>query len=605
MHRLEKWIKKLSIRKKIIFYSYAAIIPILLIICIIVGITSYEKQVNDQIERSESAIRIVENNLAIVKNEVLDLVNYITINEEVLAILKSSDPQTLNQDTRLWAHQASIQMVEDILAIKGYVKTVAIYPKNGVQPYLRCTDASVCLPTLDVMKQTDTYKEAVSSRGSVVWKAVTDSGGDVYLANRDGKIVACREIYDLRKKTPLGYLVVGMRDESVSSLCQDISVDEEESAIIFTARGDMLASAGEIDEKILEYLCSEEFLSQDYKERKEYFDRGAYTIFCEQSSNSGEIICKIMPRISKMSVFYEVAYIPLFLMLGVLIGLLPVLLFVSDVVCRPLGNVCEGMEKFRQGDFGQRVEVDTEDEIGAVSACFNTMVEDIKTLIDKNYVITLREKESELAALQAQINPHFLYNTLDTLYWQATGEGSDEVAENILALSQLFRLVLNQGKKEVTVGQEVELVSRYLQIQKVRFGERLNYEINVEDEAKRARIPKLILQPFVENAIVHGFENIQVPCYLKVAGKVDGDMLQFIVQDTGIGMRQDQIDAIWEEETEQYARQRVGRFAIKNIRERLHLRYQDNFELEIRSSVGHGTTVVVRVPFEREDISVY
>lgn len=96
------------------------------------------------------------------------------------------------------------------------------------------------------------------------------------------------------------------------------------------------------------------------------------------------------------------------------------------------------------------------------------MVEDIRTLIDENYVITLREKESELAALQAQINPHFLYNTLDSLYWEAVEEGNETIGESILALSQLFRLVLNRGNGDVTIGQETELVSRYLQIQKMR-----------------------------------------------------------------------------------------------------------------------------------------
>lgn len=121
---------------------------------------------------------------------------------------------------------------------------------------------------------------------------------------------------------------------------------------------------------------------------------------------------------------------------------------------------------------------------------------------------------------------------------------------------------------------------------------------------KKARIPKLILQPFVENAIVHGFENVSIPCKLKVSGKLEGAYVRFEIQDTGIGMRQDQIDAIWEEETEKYARQRVGRFAIKNIKERLRLKYQDDFKLEIQSTVGHGTTVTLLVPFDKGENGV-
>lgn len=262
--------------------------------------------------------------------------------------------------------------------------------------------------------------------------------------------------------------------------------------------------------------------------------------------------------------------------------------------------VSEAIRKFSLGDFEQCLEIESDDEIGEVAHCFNKMVEDIRTLINENYVITLKERESELAVLQAQINPHFLYNTLDSLYWQAMDKGNDETAESILALSQLFRLVLAQGKSEICVSQEAELIARYLQLQKVRFSQKLNYEIEIQEEIKKVKIPKLILQPFVENAIVHGFENVSTPCFLKISGRIENDRIRFEVSDSGIGMRQDQIDALWTEEPTQYARQRIGRYAVKNIRERLQLKYHDNFSLEIKSKVGKGTTVILTVPFEEE-----
>jgi two-component system sensor histidine kinase YesM len=252
------------------------------------------------------------------------------------------------------------------------------------------------------------------------------------------------------------------------------------------------------------------------------------------------------------------------------------------------------------GKFDQQVEVLTHDEVGEVAECFNRMVLAIKELIDKNYVITLQEKESELAALQAQINPHFLYNTLDSLYWQAMEQDNEEIAESILALSQLFRLVLSQGKREVTVGQETELVSRYLQIQQMRFSRRLQYEVTVEDAVKQEKIPKLILQPFVENAIVHGFENVSTCCKVTVTAAQRKNRMHFEITDTGIGMSQSQIDEIWEEEPDAYRKQRIGRYAIKNIRERLERRYKEDFILEIKSEVGKGTTVILELPCEEK-----
>ena len=283
-----------------------------------------------------------------------------------------------------------------------------------------------------------------------------------------------------------------------------------------------------------------------------------------------------------------------------LLALLPLLVIISNVVTKPLLRLREAIVEVSTGDFDHQVEITTQDEIGEVAQCFNRMVNSIRELIEKNYVITLQEKESELAALQAQINPHFLYNTLDSLYWQAIEADNEDLAESILALSQLFRLVLNQGQSEVSVSHEIELVSRYLQIQKMRFTKRLEYTIDIDPEISHAKIPKLILQPFVENAIVHGFENLDVACSLSVSGTHEDGRIRFEIRDTGVGMRQDQIDALWEEEPNQYRKQRIGRYAIKNIRERLQRRYQGDFTLEIQSEIGKGTVVILTIPFEEQ-----
>ena len=317
---------------------------------------------------------------------------------------------------------------------------------------------------------------------------------------------------------------------------------------------------------------------------------------------NSSIICKVVPKYSMQMQAYDIAYMPILLLVGMLAGLLPLLVIISNIFTKPLRQVSEAIRKFAKGDFNQQVEVSTSDEIGEVARCFNKMVGDIEKLINENYVITLKEKESELAALQSQINPHFLYNTLDSLYWQATEAGDDDIAESVYALSQLFKLVLSKGQGVITVGQEIELVARYLQIQKMRFSKRLNYNISVDENINKAKIPKLIIQPFVENAIVHGFENVSKPCELNLSGKREGEFLHFEIEDTGIGMSKDQIQEIWKQETDKYAKQRIGRYAIKNIKERLELKYGDKFKLEINSKIGVGTTVILILPYEGEEV---
>lgn len=193
------------------------------------------------------------------------------------------------------------------------------------------------------------------------------------------------------------------------------------------------------------------------------------------------------------------------------------------------------MAAFRKGDFEQKVEVNGYDEIGELTDCFNQMVIDIKELIDKNYVMAIRERESELSALQAQINPHFLYNTLDSLYWQALQVNS-ELAEDIYALSKLFRLVLSKGQDLIPIAREKELIYYYLQIQKMRFQKKLQYTIAIEENILAYKIPKLILQPFVENAIVHGLESTGENSRIEVTGQLEQNHIVFRVKDNGVGM---------------------------------------------------------------------
>jgi two-component system sensor histidine kinase YesM len=348
---------------------------------------------------------------------------------------------------------------------------------------------------------------------------------------------------------------------------------------------------------------------------------------------------------------------PLLLALVLLACLWPLSLFASSVVSKPLHRLYTSMERFKEGDFNQRVEVSGGgalgmDEIGELSLEFNRMVREIKGLIDKNYALALHERQSELSALQAQINPHFLYNTLDSLYWEAFGAGSGKLAEDILSLSQLFRLTLARGEDEVPVSREFELVSHYLHLQKMRFGRKLEYSVELDGALRDRKIQKLVLQPFVENACVHGLELTGRAGSIAVTGSLaaGGGWMEFEVRDNGAGIPAGKLAALTgasagadagddaggkagaagdgagasasagtdadaglsagaagdgagagagadAAEDEAYRSERIGRYAIRNVRRRLELRYgEGGFSLGIESAVGVGTTVRLRIP---------
>ncbi len=606
MRQIKDWIKKLSVRQKLVFYSYLIITPILLLISILLLVHNYQTAVQVEEDRCIQNVHSISDSIGVVQKNIMEMGTYISINDEIRQILTTDEPEELNRDARLWLNYAPMQIIQDMVALDGQIKTVAVYPENGINPYLSCVDRSSYLSSMELVREQQIYLQSTKEKGKFLWQRVGRYHSDTYQFNQSDKIVMYREIYDMARRHKLGYLVIGSSAEIFDEICQNSLCDRQEAVVVVSGYGAELVRCGNIDDQIISQAAAEKF-SQPVGEKLPPIDRwGNYNIYQCQEEETGTIVYQIVRKIGWRDLSNTIVYAPLALLMGFLIGLYPVLSVVSNLVSKPLYTLRVAMENFKQGDFSQKVEVMTQDEVGEASACFNTMVDDIRELIDKNYVLALKERESELDMLQAQINPHFLYNTLDSLYWKATESGNDEIAEDILSLSQLFRLVLNRGDGIVRVRTEAQLLDRYLHIQKMRFGKRLNYEILLEDAILDEEIPKLILQPFVENAIVHGFEKADGEYALSIVGTKVEKYMTFQIKDTGVGMSHEQMEAIWEKaDAGKYASQRIGRYAIRNVKERLELIYHERYKLWIESKVGQGTTVNISVPCGLKEIRQY
>lgn len=601
MRQIRNWIAKLSIRQKLVFYSYAIITPILLLISILLLIHNYRAAVKNEENRCVQNVQNISDSIGVVQKNIMEMGTYISINDEIKQILTADEPGELNRDARLWQNRAPMQIIQDMVAIDGQIKSVALYPENGINPYLNCIDrSSSYLGDIGQVRKQEIYALAVQEKGKFLWQRARRSQNgqnDTYQVNQNDKLVMYREIYDMARKNKLGYLVIGSSADIFDEICKNSLSDRQESVVVMSEYGAELVRCGKIEDELLSDIIEKKGFEPMSGEKVQKNICGVYNIYRCQDEETGTAVYEIVRRVGFKDMSDTVIFAPLALLIGFLFGLYPVLLVVSNIVSKPLHTLRVAMENFMRGDFSQKVEVMTQDEVGEASACFNRMVDDIRELIDKNYVLAIKERESELDTLQAQINPHFLYNTLDSLYWKATESGNDDIAEDILSLSQLFRLVLNRGDGIVTVRTEAELLERYLHIQKMRFGKRLIYEISLEQEILEEEIPKLILQPFVENAIVHGFESADGSYTLTVSGRKEEKKMFFQIKDTGVGMSEEQLAAVWEAaDNRKYASQRIGRYAIKNVRERLKLIYHENYELRIESRVGCGTTVVVVVP---------
>ncbi len=604
MKQIKNWILRLSIRQKLVFYSYLVITPVLLLISILLLLHNYESAVRLEEDRCIQDVQNISDSIGVVQKNIMEMGTYISINEEIKKILTVEDPGELNRDARLWLNHAPMKMIQDMVAIDGQIKTVAIYPENGIHPYLRCVDRSSYLSSMEEARQQEIYALAVQEKGAFLWQRVRRHQPDIYQYNQNDKIVMYREIYDMARKHKLGFLVIGSSAELFDEICQNALRDRQETVVVMSAYGSELVRCGNIEDATVSKIIAKNPIKAADGKTMPSGIWGGYYVCQYQDEDTGTVIYKIARQIGWKDLSNTILYAPMALLIGVMIGLYPVLLLVSNFVSKPLRALSAAMDNFKQGDFSQKVEVMTQDEVGEASACFNAMVDDIKELIDRNYVMAIRQQESELDMLQAQINPHFLYNTLDSLYWKATESGNEEIAEDIWSLSQLFRLVLNRGDGIVTVQTEAELLERYLHIQRMRFGKRLEYEITLDEELLEEEIPKLILQPFVENAIVHGFEKTDGNFTLSIIGTKEEERMVFQIRDTGIGMSKEQLAAIWNNaDNRRYASQRIGRYAIKNVKERLELIYHEHYELHIASREGQGTTVMISIPCGQRNIS--
>lgn len=279
-------------------------------------------------------------------------------------------------------------------------------------------------------------------------------------------------------------------------------------------------------------------------------------------------------------------------------------LTVSATVTGPVLRLCSFMEKVEAGDFSVRFNTKYKDEIGTLGTSFNHMIEKINELINELYVEKQNRLEAQLKSLQEQIKPHFLYNTLDTISWLARAHDAMDVVQLIDALTNMFRVGLSSGHDYITLREEKRHVVNYLYIQKVRYGERLKYEIGIPEEYDDIIVPKLILQPLVENAIYHGIKMKRGGGTISVTARSDGQKLYLTVRDDGVGIPADRLLDIqsWLDAPEKRGED-VG-FGLAYMEERIELSYGAGHGITIDSQEGEFTEIVVCLPFQRGEEDV-
>lgn len=268
-------------------------------------------------------------------------------------------------------------------------------------------------------------------------------------------------------------------------------------------------------------------------------------------------------------------------------------ILLSSMITKPIKALVKSMKKVEQGQF-ENVTLQTvgHNEISALTNSFNIMTEEIHHLMIQNMEEQEQKRKSELMALQSQINPHFLYNTLDSIIWMAEGGKNREVVLMTSSLAKLLRQSISNEDEIVTIASEVEYTRSYLTIQKMRYQDRLEFSIDVDPDILDLKIVKLVLQPLVENAIYHGIKYKETKGMIWVTGRNLGSIIVIRVEDNGIGMTEEQLARIFEKKT---SRKSNG-VGAGNVNKRLRLYYGPEYGLTYESQLNVGTTVTIRIP---------
>jgi two-component system sensor histidine kinase YesM len=268
----------------------------------------------------------------------------------------------------------------------------------------------------------------------------------------------------------------------------------------------------------------------------------------------------------------------------------------SRRITEPITELVSMTEKFAGGDFSVSYHTNSNDEMETLAESFNSMVKEIETLIEDIHKEQENAKDAELRLLQEQINPHFLYNTLDAIIWMTESGENQKAIQVIQELSSFFRISLSKGQSEITIKNEREHVKSYLEIQRYRYQDIMDYEIDFDEEILDYHIQKLTLQPIVENALYHGIKNKRGRGMIKVSGKLEGGDIIFKIEDNGIGMNEDELQKLRLLIAGRVVQDDQSGFGMANVQKRLQMLYGASYGMTVESTYQEGTCVTVCIP---------
>jgi two-component system sensor histidine kinase YesM len=523
-------------------------------------------------------------------NSVKDVSSILFLNRELNQTLAKEGPdyklaEQIDDYHKLLEIIRSVQTSSrEIFSIRLYADNEAIYTRENRT-----------IMNMSEIVQSDWYSSMLSNNDGIYCRPTYEHnyGDERKIAN----IISCvRPLQNggVSGKV-LGVVVLDIDEQMISQIIERTDITNSGSVYLIDNNGSVISALDKT--KLGKPLDSMNTMPTRLWEQSEGTENikiagHSHIVTQKHVEGTGWRLVAIIPNEEILAQTSELAR-SLLIVLGIVVLLaIPTALWISNGMTRRIRDLLVQIRKIEDEKWEQNPPPSSSDEIGVLQNHLNRMSDNIQSLIREKYQEQVLKKSAELKALQAQINPHFLYNTLDMIHWQAMKHKAPDISEVVAQLAKFFRLSLSMGKDVITIRDELEHVRIYLDIQSRRFGGKIDYRIETDPDAESCATVKLILQPLVENAILHGIQerpDKTGTIIIKVEMDSDSQAILLSVSDDGVGMGAEQISKLT-------ARPHTRGYGVWNVSEKIKLYFGEQYGLTFDSRLGLGTTVRIVIP---------
>ncbi|NOU89211.1 HAMP domain-containing protein [Paenibacillus sp. LMG 31460] len=587
------WFRNQRIRYKIIMIYF----PLIFVPLFVLGFVSNQVYTNAIVKKT---IKNVSDNSSLIITRITGMLtnvescaNMLTINLNKLIV---EDPQSQGAaETSLQMYTQITNQLSFALLVFPDVQSAAFIDANG-----RVFGSNLLMErNLELIAGSEMLKQVDVSSGNNMWFPMQQRN---YLTPDSQEIVMTlgKRVVNIYTGQKLGILVLNIKESSLSAIYQKIGSIQDGSYFIVNKGGVVISSQHPED---LLHEVAEPTLKNWITSSKDTSDLTSFqhekTLVV--SSDVPSFGWKLISMAPLVSLTADTRKITVLIVLIGLICLFFALLgagMLSQLIAKPIMGLTKHMKKVKEGSLDIEFQVSSEDEIGLLASGFNAMIRRVQELLTNINFEQKKKREYELALIQAQIKPHFLYNTLDVIYTLSEMGRARDVQRTTKALADFYRAALSKGRETITIEEEIRNVKDYLSIQRIRYSDVFTFEFDIRGEVLGGLIPKLTIQPLVENAIYHGLKTKGSLGLLKVTGEIVEGKIKIIVSDDGVGMLPERLEALVKKP--ESPEQAVG-YGLRNVNDRIQLYFGDEYGLQIESQLGQGTEVTLWLPFQSEE----